>query len=48
MRVEGFFESLGEAFDSFIRFIVDALSGVFGMLAGAIASFIDGLSLIHI
>ncbi|SDG22425.1 hypothetical protein [Phytopseudomonas seleniipraecipitans] len=44
MRVEGFFESLGEAFGSFIRFIVDALSGVISMLGGAVASFIDGMS----
>lgn len=44
MRVEGFFESLGEAFGSFIRFIVDALSGVISLLGGAVASFIDGMS----
>ncbi|KIP87922.1 MULTISPECIES: hypothetical protein [Pseudomonas] len=44
MRVEGFFESLGEAFGSFIRFIVDALSGVIALLGGAVASFIDGMS----
>ncbi|TBU97173.1 hypothetical protein [Phytopseudomonas dryadis] len=44
MYVEGFFESLGEAFGSFIRFIVDALSGFFNLLGGAVASFIDGMS----
>lgn len=44
MRVEGFFESLGEAFGSFIRFIVDALSGVISMLGGAVAGFIDGMA----
>ncbi|UCJ17158.1 hypothetical protein K5Q02_01830 [Pseudomonas sp. MM211] len=44
MRVEGFFESLGEAFGSFIRFIVDALSGVFNLLGGAVAGFIDGMA----
>lgn len=44
MRVEGFFESLGEAFGSFIRFIVDALSGVFSLLGGAVAGFIDGMA----
>lgn len=44
MRVEGFFESLGEAFGSFIRFIVDALSGVITLLAGAVAGFIDGMA----
>lgn len=44
MQVEGFFESLGEAVGSFIRFIVDALSGLLGLLGGAVASFIDGMA----
>jgi ABC-type proline/glycine betaine transport system permease subunit len=44
MGVEGFFESLGEAFGSAIRFIVEGLGGFFGMLGGAVSSFIAGMS----
>ncbi|CDZ94379.1 hypothetical protein [Pseudomonas saudiphocaensis] len=44
MRVEGFFEWLGEALGTVIRFIVDALSGVFGFLAGAGSNFLEGLA----
>ena len=44
MGVDGFFESLGEAFGSVIRFIVEGLSGFFGMLGGAVSSFISGMS----
>jgi ABC-type proline/glycine betaine transport system permease subunit len=44
MYVEGFFESLGQAFGAFIRFIVEALSGFFGILGNAIGGFIDGMS----
>lgn len=44
MRVEGFFESLGEAFGSLIRFIVEGLSGFFGMFGSAVSSFITGMS----
>lgn len=44
MSVEGFFESLGQAFGTIIRFIVEGLSGFFGMLGGAVGSFIDGMS----
>jgi len=44
MAVEGFFEALGEAVGSVIRFIVEGLGGFFGMLSGAISSFIAGMS----
>ena len=44
MHVEGFFEWLGQALGSLIRFIVDALSGLFNWLASAGSNFIDGLA----
>jgi len=44
MGVEGFFESLGEAVGSVIRFIVEGLSGFFGLFSGAISSFITGMA----
>lgn len=44
MSVEGFFESLGQLFGSIIRFIVEGLSGFFGLITGAVGSFIDGMS----
>lgn len=44
MRVEGFFEWLGEALGTVIRYIVDVLSGIFGFLAGAGSNFLEGLS----
>lgn len=44
MRVEGFFESLGEAFGSLIRFIVEGLSGFLGFFGAAVSSFIAGMS----
>ncbi|SFI84242.1 hypothetical protein SAMN05216206_2959 [Pseudomonas guineae] len=44
MAVEGFFESLGEAVGSAIRFIIEGMSGFFGMLGGAVSSFITGMS----
>lgn len=44
MHVEGFFEWLGQALGSLIRFIVDGLSGLFNLLANAGGSFIDGLA----
>lgn len=44
MGVEGFFESLGEAVGSVIRFIVEGLSGFFGIFSGAVSSFITGMS----
>ena len=44
MQVEGFFESLGQAFGALIRFIVEGLSGFFGMFGSAVSSFITGMS----
>lgn len=44
MRIEGFFEWLGEALGGIIRFIVDLLGGFFATLASAGRNFIDGLS----
>ncbi|MBP5087767.1 hypothetical protein HUS91_19940 [Pseudomonas chlororaphis] len=44
MQVESFFEWLGQALGSVIRFIVDGLSGLFNALTNAGGNFIDGLS----
>lgn len=44
MQVESFFEWLGQALGSVIRFIVDGLSGLFNILANAGSNFVDGLS----
>jgi len=44
MRVESFFEWLGQALGTVIRYIVDALSGLFGLFADAGANFLEGLS----
>jgi len=44
MRVEGFFEWLGQALGTVIRYIVDALSGLFGLFADAGHNFLEGLS----
>ncbi|QXI59964.1 hypothetical protein HU759_004045 [Pseudomonas sp. OE 28.3] len=44
MQVESFFEWLGQALGSVIRFIVDGLSGLFGALTHAGGNFIEGLS----
>lgn len=44
MRVEGIFEWLGEVLGTIIRYVVEALSGLFGLLAGAGRSFLEGLS----
>jgi len=44
MQVEGFFEWLGQALGSVIRFIVDGLSGLFQMMSRASSNFVDGLS----
>ncbi len=40
----GFFEWLGEALGSAIRFIIDALGGAFTLLTEAGTDFIEGLS----
>lgn len=44
MHVEGFFEWLGQALGAVIRFIVDALGGLFYWIANAGGNFIDGLA----
>ncbi|MDR9752269.1 hypothetical protein RG836_12485 [Pseudomonas sp. SZMC_28357] len=44
MQVESFFEWLGQALGSVIRFIVDGLSGLFNVLANAGGNFVEGLS----
>ena len=44
MQVEGFFEWLGQALGSVIRFIVDGLSGLFQMMSRASSNFVEGLS----
>ena len=44
MRVESFFEWLGQALGSVIRFIVDLLSGLFNTLSHAGGNFVEGLS----
>jgi hypothetical protein len=44
MQVESFFEWLGQALGSIIRFIVDALSGLFNLLSHAGSNFVEGLS----
>ncbi|WP_462379683.1 hypothetical protein [Pseudomonas sp. Marseille-QA0892] len=44
MQVEGFFEWLGQAIGSVIRFVVDGLYWILGMLAVASQNFIDGLA----
>ena len=44
MQVESFFEWLGQALGSVIRFIIDGLSGFFHMLTHAGGNFIDGFS----
>ncbi|AYC34481.1 hypothetical protein D3880_19830 [Pseudomonas cavernae] len=44
MRVESFFEWLGETLGAIIRFIVEALGGFFALLGRAGANFMDGLS----
>ncbi|MBC3303544.1 hypothetical protein H0Z09_20650 [Pseudomonas sp. SWRI18] len=44
MQVESFFEWLGQALGSVIRFIVDGLSGIFGALTRAGSNFVEGLS----
>ncbi|GAB7532609.1 hypothetical protein PS3A_50240 [Pseudomonas sp. 3A(2025)] len=44
MQVEGFFEWLGQAIGSVIRFVVDGLAWLFNLLAHAGGNFVDGLS----
>lgn len=42
MQVESFFEWLGQALGSIIRFIVDGLSGLFNLLGNAGATLSTG------
>jgi phage shock protein PspC (stress-responsive transcriptional regulator) len=44
MQVEGFFEWLGQVLGSIIRFIVDALSGLFNTVSKASSHFVEGLA----
>ena len=44
MQVESFFEWLGQALGSVIRFIVNGLDGLFNLLAHAGGNFVEGLS----
>ncbi len=44
MRVEGFFEWLGQALGTVIRFIVEGLADFFGLFARAGHNFLEGLS----
>lgn len=44
MRVEGFFEWLGQALGAIIRWVVDSLDWLFGLLGNAGGNFVDGLS----
>lgn len=44
MQVEGFFEWLGQAIGSVIRFIVDGLSGLFQLMSRASSNFVEGLA----
>lgn len=44
MHVESFSEWLGQAVGAVIRFIVDALSGLFNLLGNAGGNFVEGLS----
>lgn len=44
MRTESFFEWLGQALGTVIRFIVETLTGLFGLISGAGEQFLGGLS----
>ena len=44
MLVESFFEWLGEALGTLIRFLVESLTGLFGLIASAGRHFLDGLA----
>ncbi|MBX8494722.1 hypothetical protein [Pseudomonas cichorii] len=44
MKVESFFEWLGQAIGSVIRFVVDALAWLFNGFTHAGGNFVDGLS----
>ena len=44
MQVDSFFEWLGQAIGSVIRFIIATLSGLFNLLSNASSNFVDGLA----
>ena len=44
MLVESFFEWLGEALGTLIRFLVESLTGLFGLISSAGRHFLEGLS----
>src|SRR5690606_41214281 len=44
MRVEGFFENVGEALGTLLRWIIDALYGLFAAIAEAGRGFLNGLA----
>ena len=44
MRVEGFFESMGEALGTPLRWIIDGLYGLFEAIADAGRGFLNGLA----
>jgi phage shock protein PspC (stress-responsive transcriptional regulator) len=44
MQVDSFFEWLGQAIGSVIRFIIDTLSGLFNLLSNAGSNFVEGLA----
>ena len=44
MRVEGFFESMGEALGTLLRWIIDSLYGLFDLVADAGRGFLNGLA----
>lgn len=44
MRVEGFFEWLGQALGAIIRFIIDGLGWFFDILGNAGGNFVEGMS----
>ncbi|WP_079203274.1 hypothetical protein [Pseudomonas sp. CC6-YY-74] len=44
MQVESFFEWLGQAFGTVIRFIIEALSSFLGLFGSAFSGFINGMS----
>ncbi|TWI56748.1 hypothetical protein IQ22_01200 [Pseudomonas duriflava] len=44
MRTEGFFDWLGQALGSVIRFIIDVFSGVLGGIGDAVHDFLQGMA----
>ena len=44
MQVDGFFDWLGQALGAIIRFVVDGLGWLFGLLGHAGGNFVEGMS----